>query len=112
MKNIYETKRWVNSETTDKNESRCPPIVKAFQYARIRGMETLILTIEVILSILLIGGVLLQRSDASLGGALGGGGGDESTTQFTRRGAEKKLFNATIGVAVLLVVFLVLSFAI
>lgn len=111
MKNIYETNRWVNSNQPTRLKITSA-IVKAFQYARIWAMETLILIIEVILSILLIGGVLLQRSDASLGGALGGGGGDESTTQFTRRGAEKKLFNATIGVAVLLVFFLVLSFTI
>lgn len=65
--------------------------------------------LQVILSVLLIGGVLLQRSDASLGGALSGGG-DGPSTQFTRRGAEKQLFNATIVIAVLFVLSNVLSF--
>lgn len=75
-------------------------------------METLNLIlpyIQVVLSVLLIGGVLLQRSDASLGGALSGGG-DSPTAQFTRRGAEKKLFNLTIVVAVLFVLSNILSF--
>lgn len=75
-------------------------------------METLNLIlpyIQVILTVLLIGGVLLQRSDASLGGALAGGG-DGPSMQFTRRGAEKKLFNATIVVAVLFALSNVLAF--
>lgn len=86
-------------------------IAKRHLCATIRAMETLIPIIEIILSILLIGGVLLQRSDASLGGALGGGGGsDDSATQFTRRGAEKRLFNATVGVALALVLVVLLSY--
>lgn len=55
---------------------------------------------EVILSILLIGLVLVQRSGAELGGALGGGDGT-SGTQYTRRGIEKVIFYATIVVAIL-----------
>lgn len=55
--------------------------------------------IQVILSLLLIGGVLLQRSDASLGSGFGGDG--SFGTRFMRRGAEKTLFRATVLVGVL-----------
>jgi protein translocase SecG subunit len=55
--------------------------------------------IQILLSLLLIAGVLLQRSEASLGVAFGG---DSATGgRFTRRGFEKILFNATLVVAVL-----------
>lgn len=55
--------------------------------------------IQIILSLLLIAGVLLQRSEASLGGAFGG---DSATgMRFTRRGFERILFKATIVVATL-----------
>ncbi|MDP2641849.1 MAG: preprotein translocase subunit SecG [bacterium] len=55
--------------------------------------------IQIILSLLLIAGVLLQRSEASLGTAFGS---DSATGgRFMRRGFEKTLFNATIVVAVL-----------
>ncbi|MBX4181558.1 preprotein translocase subunit SecG [Candidatus Parcubacteria bacterium] len=57
--------------------------------------------IQIVLSILLIGGVLLQRSEASLGSAFGGD--SSSLGHFTRRGFEKTLFNATIVVAILFV---------
>ena len=55
--------------------------------------------IQVILAILLIAGVLLQRSEAGLGAGFGGEG--SYGTRYTRRGGEKLLFNATIGIAVL-----------
>lgn len=55
--------------------------------------------IQIILAILLIGAVLLQRSDAGLGSAFGGGG--PGTGFNTKRGAEKVLFNITIVIAVL-----------
>lgn len=51
------------------------------------------------LSILLIAGILLQRSEASLGTAFGGS--DTFGTRFSRRGFEKILFNGTIIVAIL-----------
>jgi protein translocase SecG subunit len=56
---------------------------------------------EIILSILLIVGIVLQQRGATLGGAFGGD--NFASTFYKRRGAEKFLFNATIGVAVLLV---------
>ena len=55
--------------------------------------------IQILLSVLLVVGILLQRSEASLGGAFGGG--DASGTRFVRRGFEKLLFNATLVIAVL-----------
>jgi len=62
-------------------------------------MNDILSYIEITLSILLIVLVLLQRSDASVGAALGGDslGG----TKFERRGAEKLMFNTTIVVAIL-----------
>jgi protein translocase SecG subunit len=56
---------------------------------------------EIILSILLVVGIVLQQRGATLGGAFGGD--NFASTFYKRRGAEKFLFNATIGVAVLLV---------
>ncbi len=58
--------------------------------------------IQVALSILLIAGVLLQRSEASLGTAFGTD--SASGNRFTRRGVEKLLFNGTLIVAVLFAV--------
>lgn len=56
--------------------------------------------IHIVLALLLIGGILLQRSEAGLGGAFGGGDGFGSG-QYARRGAEKTLFKATVVIAVL-----------
>ena len=63
---------------------------------------------EIILSILLIVGVVLQQRGATLGGAFGGD--NFASTFYKRRGAEKFLFNATIIVAILLVLCAVLNF--
>lgn len=58
--------------------------------------------IQIALSLLLVGGVLLQRTDASLGAAFGAD--SFSSGNFTRRGGEKLLFRATIVIAVLFVI--------
>lgn len=58
--------------------------------------------IQIILSIILIGAILLQQSDAGLGGVLGGG--DSGGMHHTRRGFEKFLFVMTIVVAFLLTI--------
>ncbi|MBI2086644.1 MAG: preprotein translocase subunit SecG [Candidatus Zambryskibacteria bacterium] len=55
--------------------------------------------IQVALSILLVIGVLLQRSEAGLGAGFGSDSG--TGYRFMRRGFEKTLFNATILIAVL-----------
>ncbi len=55
--------------------------------------------LQIVLSVLLIGAILLQRTGASLGGAFGA---DNFSSGFhTRRGLEKTLFYATIVLAVL-----------
>lgn len=55
--------------------------------------------IQIVLALILIGGILLQRSEAGLGGAFGGDSFSSGT--YVRRGAEKFLFRLTIIVAVL-----------
>jgi preprotein translocase subunit SecG len=57
--------------------------------------------LEIILSLLLIVGVVLQQRGAGLGGAFGGD--NFASTFYKRRGAEKFLFNATIVIAILFV---------
>ena len=62
-------------------------------------IATILPYVQITLSFLLIGGVLLQQTGAGLGGAFGG---DNFSAGFhTRRGAEKVLFHATIVIAVL-----------
>ena len=57
--------------------------------------------IQIILSVLLIAGVLLQRSEAALGSAFGDS--SWSGVHHARRGAEKFLFIGTIIVGLLFV---------
>ncbi len=63
---------------------------------------------EITLSILLIVGIVLQRRGATLGGAFGGD--NFASTFYKRRGAEKFLFNATILIAILLVLSAIANF--
>ena len=55
--------------------------------------------IQILLSVLLIGAILLQARGSSVGGAFGGS--DQGTTFYTRRGAERVLFQATIVLGIL-----------
>jgi preprotein translocase subunit SecG len=64
--------------------------------------------IQIALSLLLIAGIVLQNRGASLGGAFGGD--NFASTFYKRRGAEKFLFNATIGIAILFVLSVVAGF--
>lgn len=57
---------------------------------------------QIVLSVLLIGAVLLQQSEAGLGGAFGGG--SEANVFKTKRGIEKQMFIATIVIAILFAV--------
>ncbi len=71
------------------------------------GFVTVLPYIQIVLSLLLVGGILLQRSDAGLGGAFGGDG--FSSTKFERRGFEKLSFQITIGIAVAFVALSVIA---
>jgi protein translocase SecG subunit len=57
---------------------------------------------QVAIAILLIAAILLQSRGSSVGGAFGGD--NAGTTFYTRRGAEKTLFNATIVLSILFAV--------
>jgi protein translocase SecG subunit len=81
-------------------------------YAILKGkMKALVSALpyaEIVLAILLIVGIVLQQRGATLGGAFGGD--NFASTFYKRRGAEKFLFNATIGIAVLLVLAAIVNF--
>lgn len=62
-------------------------------------MTAILPYIQVGLAVLLIASILLQRSEAALGGAFGGD--SFSTAHHTKRGFEKTLFAWTIVLAVL-----------
>ena len=63
--------------------------------------------VQIVLSVLLIGGILLQPSEAGMGGAFGGGDGF-SSGHHSKRGSERVIFIGTIVVAIL---FAVTSFS-
>ena len=65
--------------------------------------------VEIILSVAVMVAVLLQARDTDLGSMFGGG----SSVQHTRRGVERTLYNATIGLcaAFLLVSLIIVSIA-
>lgn len=65
---------------------------------------------QIVLSLLLIIGIVLQNRGASLGGAFGGD--NFASTFYKRRGAEKFLFQATIVLAALFVLSAILGFLI
>ncbi|MBI2611016.1 preprotein translocase subunit SecG [Candidatus Kaiserbacteria bacterium] len=64
-------------------------------------LQTALPYVQIVLSVLLIGAIVLQRTGASLGGAFGA---DNFSSGFhTRRGLERTLFYATIVIAILFV---------
>lgn len=65
---------------------------------------------QIVLSLLLIVGIVLQNRGASLGGAFGGD--NFASTFYKRRGAEQFLFQATIVIAILFVISGILGFLI
>ena len=76
-------------------------------------METLMALLpyaQIVLSLLLITGIVLQNRGASIGGAFGGD--NFASTFYKRRGAEKFLFQATIVVAILFVLAAIAGFLI
>ena len=76
--------------------------------AQMETLKAILPYAELVLSILLILGIVLQQRGSSLGGAFGGD--NFASTFYKRRGAEKFLFNATVVVAVLFVVSATLAF--
>ncbi len=73
-------------------------------------LKTVLPYAQLILSVLLILGIVLQQRGATLGGAFGGD--NFASTFYKRRGAEKFLFQASIVVAVLFVITAVAGFLI
>lgn len=66
-------------------------------------MQSLILVVNVVLSLLLIILILIQRTNTDAGGAFSS---DSSVTAFKRRGFELTIYRATIVVAILFAVSL------
>jgi protein translocase SecG subunit len=64
-----------------------------------RSIAHILPYIQIGLSLILILLVLVQQSDADLGGSFGGS--DGASAKYTRRGAEKTIFIATIIIGVL-----------
>jgi len=62
-------------------------------------MSQILPYIQIVLAVILIAGILLQRSEASLGSAFGSE--NAAGGRFARRGFEKTLFRMTIVVAIL-----------
>ncbi len=65
-------------------------------------MQNILPYIQAILSVILVVGILLQRSEAGLGSAFGSD--TLGNAKYSRRGFEKLLFNVTIVIAILFVV--------
>ncbi len=71
-------------------------------------MRSLLLPlIQIILSILLVAAILLQQRGTGLGAAFGGGG----EVFRTKRGIEKSLFYASIGLSILFFLTAILNVA-
>jgi preprotein translocase subunit SecG len=68
-------------------------------------MKNYLIIAQIVVAVLLMGGILLQARGTGLGAAFGG----EGNVYRTKRGMEKVIFRATV---VLAVVFLALSLAI
>jgi len=58
--------------------------------------------IQIVLSVILVGLILLQQSEAGLGGWAGGSSG--ASNFHTKRGPEKTIFIVTIVVAIIFIV--------
>lgn len=72
-------------------------------------LQSVLPYVQIALSVLLIGAIVLQRTGASLGGAFGS---DNFSSGFhTRRGLEKTLFYATIALGILFALSALVSLA-
>ena len=77
-------------------------------FANISPMEALLSWLQITFSIILVIVIMLQKSDAGLGGAFGSGN-DGGVTYHKRRGFDKLTFYLTIVFATLLAISLVLG---
>ena len=83
----------VDCQVIDRPNETCYP------FGHMVFVQTALPFVQIGLSVLLIGAILMQRTGASLGGAFGA---DNFSSGFhTRRGFEKTLFQATIVIAIL-----------
>lgn len=73
-------------------------------------LRTILLVIEIIISVALVASILLQQRGSGLGGAFGAG--SSGGVYYQKRGIEKVLFYATIvlSVAFLLIALIILRF--
>ena len=91
------------------SQASCMPFpVRGILTPKMEALVSALPYAEIALGILLIVGIVLQQRGATLGGAFGGD--NFASTFYKRRGAEKFLFNATIGIAVLLVLAAIVNF--
>lgn len=81
-----------------------------FSLVPMETLKAVLPYMQIVLSLLLIIGIVLQNRGASLGGAFGGD--NFASTFYKRRGAEKFLFQATIVVSVLFVLSAAIGFLI
>src|SRR5579864_4479419 len=94
---------YVKARNGDRLSARCYNASASRGRVRIQIMRTFLGVVELILAVLVMLGVLLQTPKASgLGGTIGGGG-DSGGGYRTKRGLEKNLFYATIGLVVIFV---------
>jgi protein translocase SecG subunit len=79
----------------------------------VKNLETPLIVLDVILSVLLMLGILLQTPKATgLGGTIGGGGDGIGGGYRTRRGLERQIYWTTWVLAAAWFVFLVAELAI
>ena len=68
-------------------------------------IEIIVSSVQIISGVLLVLGILIQRTDAGVGGAFGGGDSEAGHTQ--RRGSEKIIFVGTIVLAIIFIISIV-----
>ncbi len=68
-------------------------------------MREVIFTLQIVVSVLLIGSILIQNKGVGFGRVWGGG----SQTSFTRRGLEKLVFKSTFALVALFIILSVVQ---
>lgn len=74
-------------------------------------MQAILPIIQIVLSVILVGGILMQSKTSGLSGAFGGDDSGAGSFQ-TRRGLEKVIFQGTLVVAALFAIVSFIIFAI